>query len=269
MHRSKRPPKREDGCTQRNWHVSERKLCDLTSVPNRPSRPARSRPRLRQGSKPQGPQPTTRPGTRSLVGTLVRLRRPPRCVAHRRTRHNARARLDGRWRCARRCDEVRYPSRSSLGAVGGAHMDERFASHPSAFVADNDVPRIGERAASCGRSAAYCGDEARRLKRGSPTPPQEPARPRRTTRPGTRTTWEGTPGATGVGTAPLGCVSATRTGLDYGKLEPFQSSRQVSGLCVTLTSRLIGERSEQKCQVLKSDDKIPLSPIRIGGGRSL
>jgi len=68
-----------------------------------------------------------------------------------------------------------------------AGLHDRFVSHSTAFVAGNDAPRFGERAAMRGRVARDCGDARAGVKPGHSfvRPPTE--RPRRTTRPGTRT----------------------------------------------------------------------------------
>jgi hypothetical protein len=58
-------------------------------------------------------------------------------------------------------------------------LDEHFASHPSTFVAANDAPLIGGRAAARGRSTIESGDEHVGVNRRYQfaLQPREPARP--------------------------------------------------------------------------------------------
>ena len=78
-------------------------------------------------------------------------RRPPRCAAHRRTRSNARAPRDGRWRRARRCEE-RYPfvlqprdsdptKRSSANTATSFRVSTRAPSSPTRCAAHRRTHR--------------------------------------------------------------------------------------------------------------------------------
>jgi hypothetical protein len=84
--------------------------------------------------------------------SVRRLHRRPRHAAHRRTRRNARAQRDGRWRCERRCDEVsvcalasrtgskrRKPRRvggrsTGCSAYAKTHRTEPTSSPPLDFI---------------------------------------------------------------------------------------------------------------------------------------
>jgi hypothetical protein len=119
----------------------------------------------------------------------VRRGRPQRCAAHRRTRRNAPAHRDGRWRWARweaqrhtadrRFRTLRLCNimQQKLEPRRPRGLAERFASALATFVADRDSPRpaasvahhdaplIGERAATRGRSATEGGDAHASLKK--------------------------------------------------------------------------------------------------------
>jgi hypothetical protein len=60
---------------------------------------------------PSGERPAANGATRDAHARQY-IRRLPRCAAHRRTRRNARARRNGRWRRVRQCEERVIRSRS-------------------------------------------------------------------------------------------------------------------------------------------------------------
>jgi hypothetical protein len=139
--------------------------------------------------EPERPRRTTRPGTRTLVddlrqtwdGTPGGSTRPrQRRAAHRRTRRNARAQRNGRWRWSagvKRVLSVRAPAREPprrntrpgtrtlVSTPGRLHRRQRRAAHRRTR---RDAPLIGERAATRGRSAMECGDERDDAKRRYP-----------------------------------------------------------------------------------------------------
>jgi hypothetical protein len=106
-----------------------------------------------QSAEPHCPRGLDEP----FPSALVRLGRRLRCAAHRRTRRNARAHCNGRWRCARRCERFPFlePTRANEALPP---KPSPLTSTPlfrrrvlwAARLAGNDAPLIGERVATRG-----------------------------------------------------------------------------------------------------------------------